>query len=351
MPSTYSTRLRFELQATGENSNTWGVINNTNIGTLIEQAIAGVGAISMPDADYTLTATDGAADEARSAVLVLSGSLTSGRNLVIPAVQKLYLVRNETGRTVTVKTSGGAGVAVGGGFSALVFCDGTDCYRGSLPVADSTVLSDTPGSGGFMPVGSVTAFAGASAPSGWLLCYGQAVSRTGYAALFAVLGTTYGSGDGSSTFNLPDLRGRVTAGVDNMGGTAASRLSSATAAGWSGGAAAHSLTESELPSHTHAASTDSQGAHTHAATTDAQGAHSHTLAQQVLTEGGTGITGGPTAWGGAYPTTDVQGAHFHTITVASGGAHTHSVTVGAAGGGGSHNNVQPTLALNYIIKT
>ncbi len=80
---------------------------------------------------------------------------------------------------------------------------------------------------GAMPVGGEIDFAGATAPAGWLLEYGQAISRTTYSALFAVIGTTYGNGDGSTTFNLPDARGRVYAGVDNMGGTAANRITAA----------------------------------------------------------------------------------------------------------------------------
>lgn len=78
---------------------------------------------------------------------------------------------------------------------------------------------------GTIPVGVILPFSGATTPSGWLQCFGQAVSRQIYADLFAVLGTQYGSGDGSTTFNLPDLRGRAVAGRDNMGGTGASRLS------------------------------------------------------------------------------------------------------------------------------
>lgn len=76
--------------------------------------------------------------------------------------------------------------------------------------------------------GTVLPFAGSAAPIGWLLCYGQAVSRTTYANLFAAIGTAYGAGDGSTTFNVPDLRGRVAAGKDDMGGTAASRLNVST---------------------------------------------------------------------------------------------------------------------------
>jgi microcystin-dependent protein len=77
---------------------------------------------------------------------------------------------------------------------------------------------------GTSPVGVVDDFAGQTAPDGWIFCYGQAISRTSYAALFAAIGTLYGSGDNSTTFNVPDCRGRTTVGVDNMGGNAAGRI-------------------------------------------------------------------------------------------------------------------------------
>lgn len=79
-----------------------------------------------------------------------------------------------------------------------------------------------------IPVGIIWPYGGTSAPSGFLLCYGQAVSRTTYASLFAVIGTAYGAGDSATTFNVPDLRGRIPAGKDNMGGSAASRLTGTT---------------------------------------------------------------------------------------------------------------------------
>jgi len=105
--------------------------------------------------------------------------------------------------------------------------------------------------------GTVLDFAGATAPTGWLLCYGQAISRTTYAPLFAAIGTTHGAGDGSTTFNLPDCRGRVAAGKDDMGGTAAARLTSAgsgvagTTLGGAGGAETVTLTATQIPAHTH----------------------------------------------------------------------------------------------------
>lgn len=89
--------------------------------------------------------------------------------------------------------------------------------------------------------GELAPFAGSTAPEGSLLCYGQAVSRTDYVGLYTAIGTTYGTGDGSTTFNLPDLRGRSPFGKDDMGGSAASRITSisATALGTSGGAESH----------------------------------------------------------------------------------------------------------------
>ena len=74
-----------------------------------------------------------------------------------------------------------------------------------------------------IPTGVLNPYAGATAPVGWLLCFGQSISRTTYATLFTAIGTTYGSASGT-TFNLPDMRGQVTAGLDNMGGTSRNRV-------------------------------------------------------------------------------------------------------------------------------
>lgn len=110
-----------------------------------------------------------------------------------------------------------------------------------------------------LPIGTILDYGGVAAPSGYLLCYGQAVSRTDYNQLFSAIGTTWGAGDGSTTFNVPDLRGFVTAGKDNMGGTDSGRLNTITAGGGHnavagyGGAQTHTLTEAQLASHGHVA--------------------------------------------------------------------------------------------------
>jgi microcystin-dependent protein len=107
-----------------------------------------------------------------------------------------------------------------------------------------------------IPLGSSIDYWGSSAPtSAFALAYGQAISRSTYATLFSLLSTTYGSGDGSTTFNLPDLRGRIIAGKDDMGGSAASRLSasfftSPTTLGGTGGSESRQLATSNLPPYT-----------------------------------------------------------------------------------------------------
>lgn len=135
MASTYSANLRFELQADGENSTTWGQITNTNLGTLIEHAICGYLGISMSDADTTLTANNGSADQARRHILKFTGTLTADRNIIVPAASKTYVIHNATtgGFNLKIKTSGGASVTVANGQRMIIMCDGTDCFQSAAP--------------------------------------------------------------------------------------------------------------------------------------------------------------------------------------------------------------------------
>jgi hypothetical protein len=128
MPSTYSTSLGLELIGNGEQAGTWGTTTNTNLGTLLEQAIAGVESITLVGGDYTLTDYNGLPDQARNAVLVFGGLLAAPCNVIAPAVEKVYIVRNFSNATVTVKTSGGNGVAIANAASEVIFCDGTNFY-------------------------------------------------------------------------------------------------------------------------------------------------------------------------------------------------------------------------------
>ena len=127
MPSTYSTSLGLELIGNGEQAGTWGTTTNTNLGTLLEQAIAGVQSITLTG-NYTLTDFNGLPDEARNAVLVFGGLLAAPCNVIVPAVEKVYIVRNFSNATVTLKTSGGNGVAIANAASEVIFCDGTNIF-------------------------------------------------------------------------------------------------------------------------------------------------------------------------------------------------------------------------------
>lgn len=202
---------------------------------------------------------------------------------------------------------------------------------------------------GVPPPGSILDYAGATAPSGWLLCYGQAISRTTYATLFDAIGTAYGTGDGSTTFNVPDLRGRVVAGQDDMGGTSANRLTGLSGGvdgdtlGGTGGAESHTLTEAQLAAHDHTATADP---HTH--TDDG---HTHDVQVDYSTVGSGG--GSRQYWSNL--TVDPISQATKSAIALSGTADiqdaTVTVTIADAGSGDAHNNVQPTIILNKIIKT
>ena len=155
----------------------------------------------------------------------------------------------------------------------------------------------------YLLTGMIVLDAGLAIPDGFLLCDGSAVSRTTYDNLFGAIGTTYGSGDGSTTFNLPNLKGKVAVGQDT-GQTEFDVL------GETGGVKTHTLTESEMPSHTHGF-TNLRGLGTGSQTT-----------------GYSGITAGNDTSSTATP-----------------------VITASTGSGSSHQNLQPYIVLNYLIKT
>ena len=135
--STYSSTLRIELIGAGEQDGTWGETTNSNLGTIIESAITNVVDITFANAQYTLTAFNGLPDEARNAVLNLIGTNSAPQNLIAPSVEKTYIIKNATGATVTIKTSGGTGVAIATGTTRIVWCDGTTFYT----AASQTVVA------------------------------------------------------------------------------------------------------------------------------------------------------------------------------------------------------------------
>ena len=164
-----------------------------------------------------------------------------------------------------------------------------------------------------VPTGTVLPYAGSTtAPTGFLMANGQAVSRSTYSALFAVTSTTFGVGDGSTTFNVPDLRGRAVFGDDSMGSTAANRLGSNSSTGGISGTASRGT---------------AGGAQNHTLITAEMPAHTHSVPAQIV--GGSDIGG--------------SGAYLAAGLINNG-------TSTSTGGGGAHNNTPPALVMNFIIK-
>lgn len=200
----------------------------------------------------------------------------------------------------------------------------------------------------YSPAGMVSQFAGAAAPTGWLLCDGTAISRTTYANLFAAIGTNYGTGDGSTTFNLPNLQGRVPVGKAASGTFASLNAT--------GGVESTPLTVSHIPQHAHAID------HDHAAfNTASAGTHQHLF----FMDDGAGIYGGATRYNTIqYDATSGatgNGGWFYTPggNSAYDGTHAHSIDVPAfTGSSGNYGTatvtpvsaLQPYIVMNYIIK-
>ena len=147
MTSTYSTSLGIELMGTGDQSGTWGVTTNTNLGTLIEQAIAGYATQAVTDSGTAtvLTITDGSSSTGRNAVISLTGALTADRVVEVPAKTKTYIFANNTtgGFAVTVKVNGQTGVSVANGAKTLMHCNGTDTVQVVSTTPDSSVVTLT----------------------------------------------------------------------------------------------------------------------------------------------------------------------------------------------------------------
>ena len=178
MPSTYSTNLKLQLMATGEDSGTWGVNTNNNLGTLIEESIVGADTISMVDANQTITIPDGVTGSGRKVYLNCTGVLTANRNLVVPTSNKNYVVTNSTtgGFSIVVKTTAGTGITIGPGLKRYVYADGTNVVEAINSVGDLTVAGTFDVSnatiGGNLAVTGTTALTGNATMAGTLAVTG-----------------------------------------------------------------------------------------------------------------------------------------------------------------------------------
>ena len=220
----------------------------------------------------------------------------------------------------------------------------------------------------FVPSGAIMQFAGASVPAGWLLCNGDPVNRTTYANLFTAIGTTYGTGDGTTTFNLPNFKGRVPVGRD-------SSVTIFNALNNTGGVSSVTLAEANLPQHNHSLnnhahsishghSMTGSGTHTHTGTTLNDGSHQHTFRDfpidtQILQAGSTAYYRS-----GVNASTFGDASHIHTLNITStNSGHSHTIgasdtantggstgNTGNTGSGQSINTMSPYIVVNYIIK-
>ena len=132
MSSTYTSRIKLELQADGENANTWGQRLNSNVIQLVDDAVAAYTTVSLAgDANYTLTYNSGATDEARSAILEFKGEITTSINVIIPSESKFYIIRDKTtrnGGNYVLQTAGNAGYTIPVSSRGVYFCDGTNIH-------------------------------------------------------------------------------------------------------------------------------------------------------------------------------------------------------------------------------
>ena len=363
MASTYSTNLKIQEIGNGEQSGVWGNTTNTNW-ELIEQAVAGVQTITMANANYTLTNLNGVLDEARNMVLRVQGTNSGIYQVIIPSNQtKFYVVSNNTtgGYAITIGISGGSVISIPNGTTAQVYTDGTNTYsaqtgssgdftiNGNLTVTGNetevgtlsastlsvsnaatfavgpTAPTATTGTNttqlattAFVNTsiaanpstvsGSIVMWPTASAPTGYLLCDGTAVSRSTYSTLFTLFGTTFGTGDGSTTFNLPNYTNRMPYG---------------TTIGSTGGSA-----DAIVVSHTHTATS-----------TVTDPGHSHLGSVYNYYSASTGS--------GGY----VSGINQSTATSTATTGITVATTNATAGVSGTNANLPPYLGINFIIKT
>ena len=198
---------------------------------------------------------------------------------------------------------------------SICWCVWTKEYYESIISAISSLQTG-------IPPGAIMAFATNSTPKGWLLCNGTAVSRTDYAELFAAIGTTYGSGNGSTTFNLPNLQGKMPLGN-----------SSTHPLAQTGGSETVTLTTAQMPRHGHSSTLSINTA----------GAHTHNIS---AADGQRGSIE-------SINTTAVVSPATFSGQIATGGSHTHSGTcsIYSTGEGQPHSNMPPYLVLRYCIKT
>jgi microcystin-dependent protein len=320
MADTLTPNLQLTNQTEGGNNNSWGQIADANF-ERIDDKLGDTTAIVTTGGTTTLTSTQEFVQS-----IELSGTLASNATIAFSGRGGLWAVRNGTvggSFTMTLKVTGQTGVVIAAGDVLVVYCNSVDIKYANQAATAQVV-----------PIGAVINTAvPTTAATGWVFCYGQDLSRTTYAALFAAIGVTYGIGNGTTTFTLPDLRGRVIAGKDDMGGVSANRLTGLSGGingdtlGGTGGTESNTLVAGQIPTITGTSGTESQ-THTHTYTTRSTASNNAGTDNGVITQCNQG--------------TSTPNTGNASVT------HTHSLSCGS-GSPSAVNNVQPTFVLNKII--
>ena len=271
MASTYSPSLKLTLIGDGDQSGIWGQTTNTNLGTLLEQAITGVQSITMVDANYTLTNFNGVTNEARNAVLVVTGTNNAIRDLIPPVVEKLYTIVNNTTGGFAIRVIGGSGTGVNipNGTTQVVYCDGTNFIAASAAFTNGAVLSVSGGGTGLstLTANNVILGNGTSSPtfvapgtagnvltsngSTWTSASPGAFAsgtRMTFNQTNAPTGWTKDTGTDNAGFRL--VSGSVSSG-GSVGFTTAFASQAVTITAISGSAGNTTLTTPQIPSHDH----------------------------------------------------------------------------------------------------
>ena len=365
---------------------------NTNFAHAV---IDGVAAKDVSGAsNVTLTV-----DEAANGILDLYGTITANIAVLVPATSKSWIVRNRTGGafTVTVRTAAGGGINVAQNKTRELWCDATNVLESSndftSPALTGSPTAPTPATADSSTLVATTAFTQAAvgsaiaatstgwstgdvkatlkaaADSGWIMMDDGTVgdgssgastrANADCQALFTLLWNNIADancpvvgGRGASAavdwaahkkITLPKTLGRALAFAGSGASLSARTLAAAV------GEEAHTLTTGEMPSHSHTGATVAGGAHAHGGTTTANGAHSHGSVPLTTPDVDRGASGGASSFSlDDFGQTDVQGTHNHNISTDTHAGHQHGIT--SEGGGAAHNNMQPSVFMNFMVK-
>jgi hypothetical protein len=323
MSSTYSTNLALELIGTGDQAGNWGSTTNTNLGTLIEQAISGyVTQAVATGTDTTITIPNGATGVARNMFLELTGTGGASTNLIVPANKKLYFIYNNSTGAVTVKVSGQTGVSVPATAKIVLVCNGTDVVvaQNYIPSLISPTISNATLTG--VPV-APTAAVGTNTTQ----IATTAFVTAGLQAAYPV-GSIYVSTVSTNPNTLFGFGTWVAYGQGRMLISADGTYT----AGTTGGSATTTLSTANLPSHTHSATTTS---------TDSGHTHGSAIGSGFISNGGSeSLAGGPNLPFGRPSATASSTANITSTT-----------TIGSTGSGAAVTTISPYIAVYMWNRT